>query len=107
MSGELVHHPDIVWRDEPELREEILEALERGEDVGEKGWVIVMDGGIMHQLNLLAGEIWLLCDGSHDEESISSVLAEQFDAPREEILADVREFTGTCLNKGWLLRKGV
>lgn len=105
MSGELIRNEDLVWRDEPERREEIEEALERGEDAFEAGWVILVDQGEMHQLNLLAGDIWMLCDGTRDEGAIVSTLHELYDAPMEVIGADVAGFVGDCLEKGWLLRK--
>lgn len=106
MSQPLSPHPDVIWRDEPERRDEIAAALERGEDAGQEGWVVVVDGGIIHELNLLAGDIWMLCDGVRDEEAIAEVLADRYDAPRDEILADVRDFAQACVKRGWLVRKG-
>lgn len=97
-----VRNPDLVWRDEPGEKEAILAALERGEDAAGRGWVILVDRGRMHELNLLAGEIWCLADGSRDEEGIARELASRYDAPQEEILADVREFVASCVPLGWL-----
>ena len=65
MSRIPTRNPELVWRDEPEEKERILKAMAKGspEDASDSGWVIIVDGGVIHQLNLLAGEIWLLCDG--------------------------------------------
>lgn len=106
MSATLTWNPDVVWRDEPEARDEILQALERGEEIGDRGWVIVIDGGAMHQLNLLAGEIWCLADGTRDAPAIAAALAERYDAPIEDILADVDAFAADCLARGWFREEG-
>jgi len=99
----LSRNPDLVWRDEPEEREVILDALMSGdESAADKGWVIIIDKGSMHQLNLLAGEIWLLLDGTLDEAGVANDLVERYDAPFEEIIEDVREFIAECDEKGWL-----
>ncbi len=98
----LERNPELVWRDEPDARQSIVEGLEAGEDVAGRGWVIIVDSGTIHQLNLLAGEIWMLCDGTLDETGIGEKLAETFDAPVGEIVEDVREFVNECLEKGWL-----
>ncbi|PLX43957.1 MAG: hypothetical protein C0609_06740 [Deltaproteobacteria bacterium] len=99
----LSRNPDLVWRDEPAEREGIVKALEGGdESAAERGWVIIIDKGSMHQLNLLAGEIWLLLDGTLDEYEVAKNLASRYDAPIEEIIEDVREFIADCEKKGWL-----
>jgi GeoRSP system PqqD family protein len=95
-------HPDIVWRDEPQQKDEIMRKLEAGEPVDDAGWVIVVDGGTIHQLNLLAGEIWLRCDGAMDERAIADELAQSYDAPVGEILEDVNAFVTECFELGWL-----
>lgn len=97
--------PALIWRDEPDEKETILAALERGEEVGDLGWVVIVDGGMIHQLNLLAGDIWMLCDGSRDEEAVVAALAENYDAPPKEIRADVRAFVTDCRKRGWLLEE--
>lgn len=96
------HNPDIVWRDEPQQKDEIMQKLEAGEPVDDAGWVIVVDSGTIHQLNLIAGEIWLLCDGTRDEHAIAAELAERYDAPDDEILEDVNVFVTECYELGWL-----
>ena len=96
-------NPDLVWRDEPAEKERILAALEKGEEVADEGWVIIVDGGVINQLNLLAGEMWLLCDGVRDEEAIAEELAEGYEAPVEMILEDVAAFVDDCAKRGWLV----
>jgi GeoRSP system PqqD family protein len=102
MAGFITRNPEIVWRDEPELREAILQAQEQGEDVSERGWVILVEGGEIHELNLLAGEIWCLADGTRDLRSVALEIAERYDAPFEEILSDVEAFVADCVDHGWL-----
>lgn len=102
MTGNISRNPDIVWRDEPAQREAILEALERGEDPSDRGWVILVDGGEMHELNLMAGEIWCLLDGTRDPQGVARDLAGRYEAPFQEILTDVEEFVSECLERGWL-----
>jgi len=97
-----VRDTSVVWRDEPAARDAIFEALEQGADVGDRGWVILVDRGTMHELNLLGGEIWCLVDGIRDLEAIAGTLAERYDAPFEEILADADAFVADCAAKCWL-----
>jgi GeoRSP system PqqD family protein len=102
--GVVERNPDIVWRDEPEERDAIIAALDTGDDSAvERGWVIIVDSGQMHELNLIAGEIWMLCDGTLDPEEIACKLAEAYDAPAEEILPDVLGFVNASRARGWLL----
>lgn len=105
MSEVLIRNPSVVWRDEPRQREAILEAVERGEDVGDRGWVLLVDGGAMHELNLTAGEIWTLFDGHRGVGEVAAEIAVRYDAPAEEILADVEGFAADWLRRGWLVRK--
>ena len=105
MSAVLVRNPAVVWRDEPAAREAIFDALARGEDVGDRGWVLLVDRGAMHELNLLGGEIWCLADGTREVGAIAASLAADYDAPAEEILSDVEDFVASCLAKGWLVRE--
>ena len=102
MSEVLVRNTDVVWRDEPRAKEAILAALARGEEASERGWVILVDRGQMHELNLIAGEIWCRADGSRDTAAIARELAAVYEAPYEEILADVEVFVRECAPRGWL-----
>lgn len=105
MNGTPVRNPAVVWRDEPDVRDAIFEAQERGEEVGDRGWVILVVKGVMHELNLLGGEIWCLADGRRDVDAIVASLAQCYDAPADEIRADVEEFLDDCAAKGWLSGK--
>ena len=102
MKPLIARNPDVAWREEPEERERIARALERGEDASDRGWVLLVDRGRMHQLNLVAGEIWLLADGTRDAGGVARELADRFDAPYEDILADVEAFLSECRSNGWI-----
>lgn len=95
--------PDIVWRVEKRREAETLEALERGEDVAERGTVILIISGMMHQLNLVGGMIWTRCDGSRSESQIVEELAAEFEVDRTELAADVHDFIADLLQRGWLI----
>jgi len=102
VSEVLARNPDVVWRDEPRAKDEILTALARGEEASERGWVILVDRGQMHELNLIAGEIWCRADGTRDAAAIARELAAVYEAPYEEILSDVEAFVRECAPRGWL-----
>ncbi|TLN18776.1 PqqD family peptide modification chaperone, partial [bacterium] len=98
--GKFFRNPDLVWRDEPEERDAIITALDSGDEAAiDRGWVIIVEGGHMHELNLIAGEIWLLCDGELDEMGIAKKLALAYDAPAEEIVNDVRAFVEAYIKR--------
>lgn len=96
-------NPDIVWRIERRRRDEVLRALEAGEDAGERGTVLLIAQGTMHQLNLVGGMIWERCDGTRDTAQIAGELAAEFAVGREELEADVHEFVTDLTRRGWLL----
>ena len=100
----LQRNPEIVWRVEKRREQDILQALERGEDVTSRGTVILIISGMMHQLNLVGGRIWTLCDGSRDEAQIAVELAQEFDAAPDEIAGDVADFVADLIERGWLIR---
>jgi pyrroloquinoline quinone biosynthesis protein D len=58
---------------------------------------------MMHQLNLLGGMIWDLCDGSRTQTQVVDVLLEEFDVERAELETDVAEFVDDLLQRGWLI----
>lgn len=105
MAAKLNRNPDLVWRDEPERRDEIIEAMEEGLADADAGWVIVVDAGEIHQLNLIAGDIWMLCDGTRDEAAIAAQIAANYEADILEVSADVAEFVADCLGRGWLVEE--
>lgn len=98
-----LRHPDIVWRVEKRREEAVLQALDAGEDVSGRGTVILILSGMMHQLNLVGGRIWALCDGSRTVEEIADALADEFDVARTEVAGDVQEFVKDLQQRGWLL----
>lgn len=102
MKSVLLRSPDVVWRDEPEEKRAIGEALARGEDAADRGWVILVHRGQMHELNLVAGDIWCLADGTRGAEEIARELSEAYEAPYEDILDDVRTFVAGGRARGWL-----
>lgn len=100
----LQRNPDIVWRVEKRREQDILQALERGEDVSGRGTVILIISGMMHQLNLVGGRIWALCDGTRNAAEVAAELAREFDAAEEEIVGDVEQFVAELMERGWLRR---
>ena len=49
------------------------------------------DGDEIHCLNGGAAIIWLLCDGVRDVEDIAKEVADEFDLPEHEVIAEVHE----------------
>lgn len=98
-----LRNPEIVWRIERRRRDEVLRALEAGEEAGERGTVLLIDKGTMHQLNLVGGMIWERCDGTRNLVQITDELAAEFAVEREELEADVVEFVTDLTRRGWLL----
>jgi pyrroloquinoline quinone biosynthesis protein D len=96
-------NPDIIWRVERRRQEEVLRALEAGEEAGERGTVLLIEKGTMHQLNLVGGMIWERCDGQRSMVQIADELAGEFAVEREELEADVSEFVADLARRGWLL----
>lgn len=96
-------HPDIVWRIEKRREEAALRGLEEGEDVSDRGTVILILSGMMHQLNLVGGRIWALCDGTRTTAEIAGVLAADFAADPQELQDDVEEFVTDLQKRGWLI----
>lgn len=99
----LQRNPDIVWRHEKRREQQVLQELEAGGDVEDRGTVILLISGMMHQLNLLGGMIWNLCDETRTQEQIVDKLLEEFDVERAELVADVSEFIDDLLQRGWLI----
>jgi len=99
----LQRNPDIVWRHEKRREEQVLKELDAGEDVTERGTVILLISGMMHQLNLLGGMIWSLCDGTRSEEQVVEQLLREFAVEKAELAADVAEFVTDLRQRGWLI----
>ncbi len=99
----LQRNPEIVWRHEKRREQQVLQALAEGGDVEERGTVILLISGMMHQLNLLGGMIWDLCDGTRSEGQIVDCLLEEFEVEREVLSEDVSEFVQDLLQREWLI----
>jgi len=95
-------NPAIIWRHEARREAELLAAQQQGEAIDEKGTVILIDNGTMHQLNLLGGEIWRLCDGQRSLEQLIESLAAEYAVDRQELEEDVRGFVADLQQRGWL-----
>lgn len=98
----LCRNPQIVWRVEKGREQKVLEAMERGEDVSDEGTVLLIDAGMMHQLNFVGASVWLQCDGTRTLSEIVDLLAADFDVDREVLAADVEEFVASLVERGWL-----
>lgn len=96
-------NPEIIWRIERRRRDEVLQALAAGEDAGERGTVLLIEKGTMHQLNLVGGMIWERCDGTRTLDEIACELAGEFSVERAELEDDVNQFVAELVLRGWLL----
>lgn len=98
----LNRNPEIVWRIEKRRQQAVLDKLEAGEEIEDEGTVILLISGMMHQLNLLGGMIWNLCDGTRTIEQIITEIKEEFDVDDETVRADVQGFVDDLLERKWL-----
>ena len=98
-----LRNPEIVWRVEKRRQAEVLKALEAGEDVDDSGTVILLESGMMHQLNLVGGLIWQQCDGEQTLAVIAGELAKEFSVEQAEVESDVAEFVNDLTERGWLI----
>ena len=104
--GKLMRSPSVNWRVETHREEKALEILldpeREGEDgeAGTVGTVTLLSDGVMHQLNLIGGEIWKLCDGSRDRNGILNSLLQIFAADRQTVKEDLDEFLSDMINRG-------
>lgn len=80
-----------MWREEEASKEQVSKGLETGEDVADIGTSIILSSGKMHAFNVLATEIWKLCDGKTLEEIVAA-LGEGFDVERVVLEKDVSAF---------------
>jgi len=98
----LHRNPNIIWRVEKRREKQALEALEAGEEATESGTVTLIQSGMMHQLNLIGGMIWQLCDGTRRLDEVVDELACEFDVAEEELRSDVEAFVADLAERGWL-----
>lgn len=102
-----IRNPEIVWRHEQRREQQLLEASARGEDISDRGTVILIVGGTMHQLNLLGGEIWQRCDGSRNLDAIVGEIGAEYDVDAAELRQDVAEFLDDLQQRGWVTDAGI
>jgi len=96
-----LRHPDVLWREEDDSRQQALAALEQGEDAAEVGTALLFRDGLMLSLNLLGAEVWKLCDGRSANEIVTTLLP-QFEVAEEELAADVAAFLAELTTKGFV-----
>jgi pyrroloquinoline quinone biosynthesis protein D len=56
-------------------------------------WVVLLHitDGTYYTLNDVGGRVWELCDGTRTIAEITSIVAEEYDAPLEVVQSDVTE----------------
>jgi hypothetical protein len=62
--------------------------------------------GQYYALDEVSGRIWDLCDGSRSVTEVVAALCEEYDAPREEIQADVLALLAELAGDGLVVREG-
>lgn len=95
-------NPEIVWRTEVDEKE-LLARAENGEDISECPVITLVIADMIHQLNYVAGKIWMLADGTVGENEISSEILKNFDVDEEILKKDVEFFLNQLLKNGWLI----
>ncbi len=101
MTLKVYRNPDIMWREEDEYKEQALEGLDKGDDVGEVGTSVLYSGGTMLSLNILGTEIWKLCDGKSVDEMVA-LLVEEFEVESEVLKSDVMVFLDELKEKDFI-----
>ncbi len=92
-------NPKVMWREEDQLREQVYEGLEKGEDVENTGTSILYADNTIVTLNILGTEIWKQCSGITIDE-IMSVLTGKFDVDPTVLKDDVMKFLSELKEKG-------
>lgn len=64
-----------------------------------------LDGGQYYALDEVSGRIWDLCDGSRDVAALVDALCQDFEAPAEEVEADVLAFLGEMVEEKLVVRE--
>ena len=107
----LVRNPDVNWRVESHREAHVREVLgdpsraEEDVEAQDVGTVTILAGGVMHQLNLLGGEIWKLCDGTLDRDSLVKNLLNLFEVDEDTLRADADAFINEMTEKGLIDEK--
>ena len=92
-------NPNVMWREEDQLREQVYEGLEKGEDVENTGTSVLYADNTIISLNILGTEIWKHCEGMTIEEIVSALIG-QFDVDRAVLRDDVMKFLSELKEKG-------
>lgn len=106
MLKKLFRNPDVNWRVESHREAHVREVLEdparaeEDEQAQDVGTVTILSGGVMHQLNLLGGEVWKLCDGTFDRAELLGALLEIFEVDEAVLAEDVNLFLEEMMEKG-------
>ena len=77
--------PEIPWR--------VIE---------EQALVVSPRSGLVYPLNPVGTRCWELADGTRSPTEIVAIIVEEFEAPREQIERDVRQFIAELEAKGLL-----
>jgi len=107
----LIRNPDVNWRVESHREAHVREVLgdpsrsDEDTEALEVGTVTILAGGVMHQLNLLGGEIWKLCDGTLDRDSLVRHLLDLFEVDESTLRADAEAFVDEMIEKGLIDEK--
>lgn len=100
--NKIKRNPEIVWRIEVE-EEELLKRAGKGEDISEEPVVTLVIADMVHQLNYVAGKIWLLADGTRSEEEIISEILKNFEGEETALIkGDTKFFLNRLVKEGWL-----
>ncbi len=107
----LVRNPDVNWRVESHREAHVREVLgdpsrvDEDAEAGDVGTVTILADGVMHQLNLLGGEIWKLCDGTLDRDSLVGHLLDLFEIDEGTLREDADAFIDDMIKKGLIDEK--
>ena len=111
MQKKLYRNPDVNWRVESHREAHVREVLEdparveEDEQAEDVGTITILSGGVMHQLNLLGGEVWKLCDGTLDRKGLLTSLLELFEVDEAVLAQDVNSFLDEMMDKGLIHEK--
>ncbi|GBE06822.1 MAG TPA: GeoRSP system PqqD family peptide chaperone [Nitrospirae bacterium] len=97
----IFRNPDVMWREEDELKKQAYEGLERGDDVEDVGTSVLFVEGNMLSLNILGTEIWKRCEGRTIDEIVSE-LADIFEVDKKTLKNDVSGFLDELKDKGYI-----
>jgi pyrroloquinoline quinone biosynthesis protein D len=85
--------PEMLLRREPSTAWRVID----GEAV-----MVLPSTGKVHTLNAVATRFWQLIDGERSLAAIAALLAEEFDAPADQIAGDCRQFVVELSQRGLL-----